>query len=77
MPVERMFKITSLGKKIAGRIQMESRDPVLDGLYNSPGKSATTSELESLTGYNRGQLMSELKQFVNKGYVTELSRGGV
>jgi len=75
--VERMFKITSLGKKLAGRIQTENRNDVLDFLYKSPGRCATTSELEAGTGLRGGMLMKELNQLGKRGYVKELSHAGV
>ena len=76
MVVDKMFKITSLGRKIAGKIQTEGRNPILDQLYSAPGRTATISELEATTGYSRGRLMGELRSMCRSGLVTELTSGG-
>ena len=70
-----MYKITSLGKKIAGKIQTEGRNPILDQLYSAPGRCATLDELTATTGYQKGRLLGELRALSRSGMVTELTGG--
>ncbi len=77
MSVERMWKINKLGKKKGGSIVMSDRDPILDYLYSAHGGTATESELTAASGYPRGKLLSEIRGFERRGYVTELTGGRV
>ena len=75
--MEKMFKITKLGRQIAGRIHPQGRDDILDYLYSAPNRSATTSEIEGATGLRGGALNRELRQLERRGCVTELTGGAV
>ena len=74
--MDKMYKITRLGRQIAGKIHPQGRDPILDYLYSAPNKSATTSELEASTGMRGGTLLREIKELEKRGCVMELTGGG-
>ncbi len=73
--MDKMYKITRLGRQIASKIHPQGRDAILDYLYSAPNKSATTSEIEASTGLHGGTLLRELRQLEKRGCIMELTGG--
>lgn len=71
--IERVYKLTKLGRKRAGSTADSKRDPLLDHLYSSPGRSASTTELSQVTGMTEGTVLVELKKLARSGYVLDMS----
>jgi len=75
--MERMFKITKLGRQVVNKMSPSNRIGILDFLYSASGRTATTSELEATTGLSGGRLIGELKGLERKGFIVEITGGAV
>lgn len=76
MPIEKMWKLTSLGRRTAGSTMPDKRNPILDLMYKSPGRTANDSQLQAASGLGRGALYGRLREYQKAGYITELTGGG-
>jgi len=74
--MDKIYRISSNGRKYAGSISPVRRDEILDYLYDIKPKTATAGEISSSTGQDKYQVSSILRKMVREGYVEEISPKG-
>ena len=75
MAAESFYRLTRIGRRVAGSITPARRDPVLDYLYSVKGRDnqggATLSELQAVSGVEKAVLASHLSRYVSHGYIVK------
>ena len=69
-----LWQLAPLGKKAASGISPGSREPILDFLYSSKDRLATTENISTATGLPLSQTRRELMRFVKQGLVSKLNQ---
>lgn len=71
--IDSLYKLTKLGKRVAGSILPGKRDAILDYLYDQ--KTASPEEIANATGMDVARVKFLLKRFRRRRLVEELTRG--
>ena len=71
--MDRIFKLTDLGKRVSSNSSPNKRDVILDFLHSN--KSATVYELATVSGLSKFRVLSELRKMQGSGLVEEVTGG--
>ena len=66
-----IYKLTKLGRKVAGSVVPGKRDGLLDYLYTN--RTASIEELAQALGQDRYGVKAKLRELVRRGLVIELT----
>jgi hypothetical protein len=71
-PNDGIYKLTKVGRSVARRITAESRDPILDFLYENKRGSCTFGELEVAAGLQSWELRTKLNSYISKRLIRKI-----
>ena len=72
--MDRLFRLTKLGREYVSGATQARRDRLLDYLYEN--KVSSAGELATVVGPDRYRILSELRDLKRKGLVKEVTEEG-
>ena len=69
--MERVFTLTDLGRKLGSSPSPNNRDQILDYIYTN--RTVRSSELASYLGMRENRAVGQVRPYIKRGLVVELT----